>query len=95
MVRCSGRLTGQSGSVLKNEVHPRIKPGTRVVLDLTGVTHCDSSGLGSVLSLYVSSRSSGCRLEVINLTQKVRQLFSMANVLALFEAAAGGMSHMP
>ena len=88
VVRCSGRLMIESGSVLRTEVQKLIKPGTRIVLDLTNVTHCDSMGLGAVISLYVSSKSAGCQLELINLGQKIRQLFSMANLLSLFEPAA-------
>ena len=43
----------ESGNILRTEVHKLIKPGGRIVLDLTNVTHCDSMGLGSVISLYV------------------------------------------
>jgi anti-sigma B factor antagonist len=65
------------------------------VLDLTDVTHCDSMGLGAVISLYVSSKSHGCNLELINLGQSVRQLFSMTNLLVLFEPAADSTCRMP
>src|SRR5215475_9787728 len=95
IVRCSGRLMIESGTTLRTEVQKHIKPGGRVVLDLTNVTHCDSMGLGACISLYVSSKSAGCRLELINLGQKVRQLFSMANILSLFEAAADSSCRMP
>jgi anti-anti-sigma factor len=95
VVRCSGRLMIESGNILRTEVHKLIKPGGRVVLDLTDVTHCDSMGLGSVISLYVTSKSTGCRLELINLGQKIRQLFSMANLLSLFEGAADSSARIP
>ena len=95
IVRCTGRLTIENGNVLRTEVQKWIKPGGRIVLDLTDVTHCDSMGLGAVISLYVSSKSAGSRLEVINLGQKVRQLFSMANILSLFEPAADSTSRIP
>ena len=95
VVRCSGRLVIESGNILRTEVQKFIKPGTRIVLDLTNVTHCDSMGLGAVISLYVSSKSAGCRFELINLGQKIRQLFSMANLLSLFEAAADSSCRIP
>ena len=85
----------ESGNILRNEVQKWIKPGARIVLDLTNVTHCDSMGLGAVISLYVSSKSAGSRLELINLGQKIRQLFSMANILSLFEPAADSSCRMP
>jgi hypothetical protein len=52
-------------------------------------------GLGTVISLYVSARSTGCRFEVINLGQNIRKLFSMANILSLFEAAADPSNRTP
>ena len=52
-------------------------------------------GLGSLISLYVSSKSVGCGFELINLGQKIRQLFSMAKVLSLFEVAADSTSRIP
>lgn len=87
VVHCSGRLTIDSGPILRQGVQKLMKPGARIVLDLTGVTHCDSMGLGAVVRLYVSSKSAGCRLELINLGPKIRQLFSVTNLLSLFEAA--------
>ena len=95
VVRCSGRLTFESGNFLRKEVRKLITPGARVVLDLTDVAYCDSMGLGSVISLYVSAKSIGCRFELINLGQKVRQLFSMAKVLSLFEVAADSSCRIP
>jgi anti-anti-sigma factor len=95
VVRCSGRLMIESGNILRTEVHKLIQPGTRVVLDLTNVSHCDSSGLGAVIALYVTSKSTGCRLELINLGQKIRQLFTMANLLSLFEPAADITTRIP
>jgi anti-anti-sigma factor len=57
VVRCSGRLMIESGNILRTEVQKLIRPGARIVLDLTDVAYCDSMGLGAVISLYVSSKS--------------------------------------
>jgi anti-anti-sigma factor len=45
----------------------------------------DSSGLGAVVTLHVSARTRGCRLEVVNASKQILELFSMTNVLSLFE----------
>jgi anti-anti-sigma factor len=95
VVRCYGRLTVENGTILRKEVHKLIKPGSRIVVDLTHVTHCDSMGLGAVISLYVSAKSSDCRFELINFGPRIRQLFSMTNLLSLFEAAADSTCRMP
>jgi len=37
LVRCSGCLMIESGNILRTEVQKLIKPGARIVLDLTNV----------------------------------------------------------
>jgi anti-anti-sigma factor len=95
VVHCAGRLTGENGATLRTEVKKFIAPGKRVVIDLTHVTHTDSMGLSAIISLYASSKSAGCRLELVNLGQKILQLFSIANLLSLFESAGDGSFRIP
>jgi len=95
LVRCEGRLVAGLTDLLQTEVKPLIAPGRRIVLDLTGITQMDSMGLGSIVSLYVSAKSSGGRLELVNLGQKIRLLFSMTNLLSIFEPAGDGTFRMP
>jgi anti-sigma B factor antagonist len=56
----------------------------RVVLDLTYLTHTDSMGLGTLVRLYVSSRSAGCDLELINLGKQIKQLLITTNLVSVF-----------
>jgi anti-sigma B factor antagonist len=71
-------------------------PGSkRIVLDLTDLGYMDSSGLGSIIGLYVSVKTAGGRLEVINLSARVRQLFSITNVLSLFEVCGEQNIRLP
>lgn len=84
-VRCTGKLVTASTSILQTEVRGLLPGAKRIVLDLTDLGYMDSSGLGSIIGLYVSVKSAGGRLEVINLSARVRQLFSITNVLSLFE----------
>jgi len=86
-VVCHGRLTYGNTRTLKDEVKERIPGHKRLVLDLKEVPQMDSSGLGAVMALYVSSRTRGCRLELVNASEQIRGLFSVTNLLSLFEAA--------
>jgi anti-anti-sigma factor len=85
IVRCTGKLVTGSTGILQAEVRSLIPHAKRIVLDLTDLGYMDSSGLGSIIGLYVSVKSAGGQLEVINLSARVRQLFSITNVLSLFE----------
>ena len=85
VARCSGRLVAGVAGNLYDEVKPLLANSKRVVLDLTEVDQMDSLGLGTVMRLYVSAKSAGCQLELINLSKRVRELFSITNVMSLFE----------
>ena len=87
LVKCFGQLTFENAPSLKDEVKPLIPERKRIVLDLQGVPQIDSAGLGTVVGLYVSARTRGCRIEIINASQQVSDLFSMTNLLSLFEHA--------
>ena len=86
VVRCRGKLVAGVTDVLYAEVS-RLIPGTkRIVLDLTDLTHMDSMGLGTLVRLYVSARSAGCDLKLINLGKRIRQLLGISNLLSVFTA---------
>ena len=69
---------------LYTEVSQLIPNTKRIVLDLTDLTHMDSMGLGTLVRLYVSTKSAGCDLELINLGKRIRQLIGMTNLLSVF-----------
>ena len=86
MVQCFGKLTSENVPLLKETMRGAWDKKRRVVLDLKEVPMMDSSGLGAVVTLQVSARTRGCRLEVVNASKQISELFSIANVLSLFEA---------
>jgi anti-anti-sigma factor len=85
IIRCTGKLVVGSTAILQNQVRALLPGSKRIVLDLTDLGYMDSTGLGSIIGLYVSAKSAGGCLEVINLSKRVRELFSITNVLSLFE----------
>ncbi|MGD0693640.1 MAG: STAS domain-containing protein [Terriglobia bacterium] len=85
VVRCSGHLTFDVAAHFKTQVWPLISETKCLVIDLTDVAYMDSSGLGAVMSLYVSAKKAGCEFHLINFNKRVRQLLGMTNVLSIFE----------
>jgi len=86
VVECFGRLTSENVPLLKDAMREACGRKGRIVLDLKEVPMMDSSGLGALVTLHVSARTRGCTLEVVNASKQILQLFSMTNVLSLFEA---------
>ena len=87
VVECHGKLTFEHAPQLRNEVRNLLPAEKRIIIDMKQVQHMDSSGLGALATLYVSCRTRGCKLELINLSQATRSLLSMTNLLSLFEDA--------
>lgn len=87
IAECHGRLIYENAPHLKDEVRAKIPGNKHIILDLLDVPQVDSSGLGTVVGLYVSGRTRGCSVELANASQQIRELLSMTNLLSLFEAA--------
>jgi anti-sigma B factor antagonist len=85
IVRCTGKLTSGVTEILYDEIKRLIPNYKWVVLDLTNLTQMDSMGLGTVVRLYVSARSGGSSLQLINLSRRVRELLGITNLLHVFE----------
>lgn len=85
MVKCSGHLTFDVCANFKTEVKALIPETRRIILDLTDLGYMDSSGLGAIISVYVTAKKSGCELRLINFNKRVRELFGITHVLSMFE----------
>ena len=82
-VRCSGRLVSGYSDRLSTQVKELIPVCKRIVLDLKDCTHMDSMGLGTVVRLYVSAKSSGCALELMNIGKPIRHLLGVTHLISV------------
>ncbi len=69
--------------------------GKPVILDLSSVQQMDSSGLGALVSLWVSSRSANCPLRLYNLSAPVKRLLGTTHVLKAFESCGSHLTKLP
>ncbi len=81
VVRCSGRLVSGVNDRFYREVGALIPDRKRIVLDMAELTHMDSSGIGTLVRLYVSAKSGGCVLELKNIGKSVRQLLGVTHLI--------------
>ena len=95
LVKCKGRLVFGQTDILKDGVRDLLPKSKRVVVDLSEVNFMDSSGLGTVVRLYVSAKTSHCELQLVNLTPQVRKLFGITRILSLFEPCGEHNIRMP
>lgn len=90
VVDLSGRITMGEGSVaLREHVRELMAQGhTKILLNLTGVTFMDSSGIGEMVSGYVHASHNNGRVKLCGLTRRVRDLLQVTrlyNVLDIYE----------
>lgn len=55
-----------------------------VILDLTEVPYLDSSGLGSLVSIFVTRQKAGQRVALSGVNDRVMKLFEITRVDSLF-----------
>jgi anti-sigma B factor antagonist len=85
VVRCGGRLVAGTADRLYNQVKPLLPGPKRIVLDCKQLSHMDSSGMGTLVRLYVHCKSAGCTLELMNVGQSVKQLLGITHLLSVFQ----------
>jgi len=84
IVRCHGKLVTGANGILSAAVCKLMPDCKRIVLDLKDLDYMDSTGLGTLVRLYVSAKTAGCSLELVHLGKRVRQLMSVTNLLSVF-----------
>lgn len=95
VVRCGGRLVFGVTGFLYDNVRKLIPETKHIVLDLTNLTDMDSMGIGTLVRLYAAAKSAGCRLELINLGKRIRDLLGMTHLLSVFAACGEQNVRMP
>ncbi|MGD0214218.1 MAG: STAS domain-containing protein [Terriglobales bacterium] len=85
-IRCSGKITMENADELRDTARKLISESKRLVLDFSDVSYLDSSGLGMIVGVYISAKRAGCQLKLINLSPRVKEIFTLTR---LDEALAG------
>jgi len=81
---------GEESASLRLHVKDLLDKSRQIVLDLAGVTHIDSGGLGSLVALFASARKVGGNIKLANLgnhPQEVLRITKLVTVFEIFERA--------
>jgi anti-sigma B factor antagonist len=86
IVDCHGRIVfGEESAMLRDTMRKLIAENKRIVLNLGGVNYIDSGGLGTLVSLYTTARTSGGAIKLAHLTQRVGDLLQVTKLVTIFE----------
>ncbi|MBM6405291.1 STAS domain-containing protein [Phycicoccus sp. CSK15P-2] len=81
VLACAGRLTMQYASRLREAVDAAVGSGTpNVVVDLSGTSFVDSSGLGALVAGLRVARTAGGDLRIAAPTEQVSSVLSLTNL---------------
>ena len=100
---CNGKLAGSNGSNLVRlrgklsleTVNPfiqtmRQEPAKHLVLDMSGVSFLDSSGVGALVSLFVTRKHTGKTLVLAGLTKQGIAVLQVSGLMKLIPAYPNG-----
>jgi anti-sigma B factor antagonist len=92
VVRLSGVIYfGEESASLRRHVKDLLKNARQIVLDLAGVTHIDSGGVGTLVGLFTTARKAGADIKLAELgghPKEVLQITKLVTVFEIFERAA-------
>lgn len=79
------RITGRTRGLHKS-IRSLVEKGqTRILLNLSQVTHIDSSGLDELVASCVTAGNQGGEIKLLHLTEQMRDVITTANLSALFD----------
>ena len=87
IVDVSGQLRlGEGTGKLRDTVQQLVQEGYRkILLNLAGVNHIDSSGIGELMSNYTTLQNRGGELKLMNLNKNVRNLLQITRLFTIFD----------
>jgi anti-sigma B factor antagonist len=87
IVDISGQLRlGAGTGRLREVIQQLVQDGyIKILLNLGGVVHIDSSGIGELMTIYTSLRNQGGDLKLMSLTKNVRNLLQVTRLYTIFD----------
>ncbi|HEV2721452.1 MAG TPA: STAS domain-containing protein [Thermoanaerobaculia bacterium] len=87
IIKLDGKITIGAGDQQLREVISNAVAGgrTNILLDLSGVTTIDSSGIGELVGSYTTVTNRGGKLKLLHLPAKLNELLHVTQLITVFE----------
>lgn len=86
VLSCHGRIVfGEEATALRDTLKRLLTSTRQVILNLSNVNYIDSGGLGTLVGVYSSARSSGADIKLTGLGQKLRDVLQITKLVTVFE----------
>ena len=82
-----GRIRISGGTLeLHRSIRCLVDEGkTKILLNLAGVTHIDSTGLGELISSYITLSNKGGQIKLVYLTERLQDIMTITKLLTVFD----------
>ena len=82
-----GRIRISGGTLLLHRsIRCLVDEGkTKILLNLAGVTHVDSTGFGELISSYVTLSNKGGQIKLVHLTERLQDVMTSTKLLPVFD----------
>ena len=87
IINLQGKITIGSGDTqLREVITNAVNAGkNKILLDLSGVTTIDSSGIGELVGSYTTATNRGGKLKLLHLPAKLNELLHVTQLITVFE----------
>ena len=87
VIALDGKITIGSGDTqLREVITNAVNAGkNKILLDLSGVTTIDSSGIGELVGSYTTATNRGGKLKLLHLPAKLNELLHVTQLITVFE----------
>jgi anti-sigma B factor antagonist len=87
VISLSGKITIGSGDTqLRDVITSAMNEGKqKILLDMSGVTTIDSSGIGELVGSYTTVANRGGKMKLLHLPAKLNELLHVTQLITVFE----------
>jgi anti-sigma B factor antagonist len=87
IIKLEGKITiGAGDTQLREVISNAMAAGrTNILLDLSGVTTIDSSGIGELVGSFTTATNRGGKLKLLHLPAKLNELLHITQLITVFE----------
>lgn len=87
VIKLDGKITiGSGDQQLREVITNALSAGKdKILLDMSGVTTIDSSGIGELVGSYTTVTNRGGKLKLLHLPSKLNELLHVTQLITVFE----------
>jgi len=87
IIKLDGKITiGAGDQQLREVIGNALNAGrNKILLDMSGVTTIDSSGIGELVGSYTTVTNRGGKLKLLHLPAKLNELLHVTQLITVFE----------